>query len=492
MAAVILDCYTDEPSGLGVPPYLGVYPRYLFGYLEEAYYLTIDDIRYFFGFILKNKKYDIKKQQKTNIKIYNQTKNIYDTKRILQDAEILYVILGVHTPGKYLSALPGTLNELNPLLENIRQINSKIRIILAGPAVYGTQLYGGKFSEKINLDLFDRIESLDLPYKDIAEYAVKGASVMQQISGLRIIEIETSHGCNIGKCSFCTEPLKHKLEFRDSDDIIAEIRAFYEIGLRYFRIGKQSCFYTYPRAAELLEIIRAKFPKIKVLHIDNVNPVMVLKDNKDSNKITKAIVKYCTPGNIAAFGVESFDESVVKENCLNCNPEQAFEAVKILNRFGAEQGGNGMPKFLPGINILFGLKGETKQTNEQNMLWLQKILDSGLLLRRINIRQVTLFEGAPLYKECGNKFLKKNKKYYWKWRNNIRQNIDFPMLKNLVPESTILNDARAEIYDGNTTFLRQIGTYPLIIGVKKRLELGKFYNVRIIGHMLRSVVGEVV
>ena len=42
----LLDCYTDEPSGLGVPPYLGTYPRYIAGYLnEDVYYLTIDDLR---------------------------------------------------------------------------------------------------------------------------------------------------------------------------------------------------------------------------------------------------------------------------------------------------------------------------------------------------------------------------------------------------------------------------------------------------------------
>ena len=51
MAVTILDCYTDEPAGLGVPPYLGVYPRYIAGKLlldnEEINYITIDDLRFF-------------------------------------------------------------------------------------------------------------------------------------------------------------------------------------------------------------------------------------------------------------------------------------------------------------------------------------------------------------------------------------------------------------------------------------------------------------
>ena len=66
------------------------------------------------------------------------------------------------------------------------------------------------------------------------------------------------------------------------------------------------------------------------------------------------------------------------------------------------------------------------------------------------------------------------------------------MLKRLVPAGSILRDIRMEIYDGNTTFGRQIGTYPLIVGVKERLELKKFYDVEIVGHMLRSVTAKLI
>lgn len=32
---VVLDCYADEPSGLGVPPYIGVHSRYIVGCLAK-------------------------------------------------------------------------------------------------------------------------------------------------------------------------------------------------------------------------------------------------------------------------------------------------------------------------------------------------------------------------------------------------------------------------------------------------------------------------
>ena len=66
------------------------------------------------------------------------------------------------------------------------------------------------------------------------------------------------------------------------------------------------------------------------------------------------------------------------------------------------------------------------------------------------------------------------------------------MLKRVAPAGNILRNVRMEIYDGNTTFGRQIGTYPLIVGVKGRYEIRKFYDLKVTGHMLRSITGEII
>ena len=74
---VIIDCYTDEPSGLGVPPYLSVHSRYIAGALEEKkikyYYLNIDDLRFSNG----EKDYD----NSLNKRIINKTKNCNDVEK---------------------------------------------------------------------------------------------------------------------------------------------------------------------------------------------------------------------------------------------------------------------------------------------------------------------------------------------------------------------------------------------------------------------------
>jgi len=493
MTYTILDCYTDEPSGLGVPPYLGTYPRYLYGYLaldkgeqeKDIKYLAIDDLRLFVKYNSIIPK--TTEKQKTNITVYNLTKNYRNIKEILENTTKLIVICGVQAPGKYLSALPGTLREIKSLLQ---KLNLSCDMILTGPSLSGTQLEGGKFAERIDENFFRVKDLMNFSFQKVKDYSVKGAEIIKQIPDSRMIEIETARGCTSAKCSFCTEPLKNRVINRDNEDIVKEMQTFDSLGTKYFRLGKQACFYSIPEPIELLKEIRKECKRIEVFHIDNVNPKAIL--NKRGEEITKAVVKYCTPGNVAAFGIETFDKEVSELNTLNTYNEEAYRAIKLINKFGKERGANGMPVFLPGINILFGLIGENKKTHEENMKWLNKILDNNLLIRRINIRQVAIIPGTRLAKEAGNKFIKKNKKHYWKWRNEIRQNIDFPMLKRVLPKGTILKNIKAEIYDGKTTFGRQVGTYPLIVGIKGRFPLKEFYDVKVVGHMLRSVVGEVV
>ena len=485
MHYTILDCYTDEASGLGVPPYLGTYPRYLFGkFRKEGHdvtYLTIDDLRLWKRYGGLKKEPSVK--EKTNILVYNLTVN--NAEDILNNTDKIIVILGVHVPGKYLTALPGTLKEVIPLLKDFNAPK-----ILTGPAIFGTQLEGGKFFEKEDLSLFEEVINYDAPFKEIEHYISESTDIITRIPDRRVIEIETGRGCGVGKCSFCTEPLKNKFVNRSKEDVVNEVKLFYEMGARYFRLGKQADFYASDNPIEMLRKIKTSCPEIEMLHIDNVNPNSVVKVGGE--EITKAIVEYCTPGNIAAFGVESFDSVVVKANLLNTTPLIAIKAIRIINRYGAVRGENGMHKFLPGINIIFGLLEETKSTHEKNMQAFKDIIDKGLLLRRINIRQAAVLPDTFLEKHGGNKYLRKNKQYYWKWRNDIRQKIDYPMLQKILPTGTIVKDVFTEMYDGKTTFCRQMATYPLVIGVKGRIPLKKRINVKIIGHMLRSIVAEVV
>jgi len=289
------------------------------------------------------------------------------------------------------------------------------------------------------------------------------------------------------------EPLR-AYRVRDEKDIVEEVRTLHLMGVKYIRIGGQPCFYSYkainfgfvevPRPN--VEAIRRLLVGInsvgdfKVIHIDNGNPSVIAAWPDESKEITKLLVEYATDGNVVALGMESADPKVIKENNLNATPDQVFEAIKIINTVGRIRGPSGLPWILPGVNILYGLRGERKETYRMNYEFLKKVLDAGLLLRRINIREVVPIRG---------KFPKIDTKLAHHWKEKIRREIDLPMLRRVVPKGTVLKEVFMEVREGGYTKGRQFGTYPIVVVIPYPLELRKFYNVKVIDHGYRSVTG---
>ncbi len=484
----ILDCFTDEPAGLGVPPFIGVWPRYVAGlYPAEPVYLTIDDLR-LIRYVEHVREVVIDPTVgRTHIEVLNHTRSPDRAKRILEDAEELVIVAGVQTPGKYLSARPGTLREVHKLVAPFR-----VRRILTGPVlVGGTQFRGGVEPQVPQTTEFDELQPFDFEsYEDLQPTALRGTSLIRQMPRLnsRIVEIETGRGCpRETGCSFCTEPLKHIVQWRAPEHVIEEVRMLTELGAKAFRLGKQSCIYSY-RGGDPVEIetLLAGLAALEptVLHLDNANPAMV------DERRTELFVKYLTPGSTAAMGIESFDPAVAKANNLNCTFDIAFDAIRTVNHIGGYRGENGCHALLPGINILLGLAGETPETLEKNLVALKRILDDGLLVRRINIRQVVPFPGTALHEKTGRKVLRQNRRYYSAWTERVRREIDMPMLQRLFPVGTVLRDLYSEVHNGHMTFLRQIGSYPIVVAVHERLPLNECFDVRITGAMRRSLIAE--
>ena len=522
MIVAIIDGYTDEPAGLGVPPYLGIYPRYAYGAIKRArknakiFYLTIDDLRATF-------------EGEKGIATKNKTPNFPKTREILEKADLIVYVGGLHTPGKYLSAVPSQVEEVAKFLKPFQGVK-----ILGGPAFMGSAHAGGTQVTTRELMLaqavFDHVVYGDLEaflfdyltnpkdadpfrfrsYDELREYAIIGTEVVRQFPDYPefvIVEIETQRGCpkaaGIGGCSFCTEPVRYReVENRPIGDIVDEVEALYRLGVRHFRVGRQSCIFSYmarpngrvpipnPDAMEkLFAGIRSVAPNVKTLHVDNANPAVIANYPEESRKIAKVLIKYGTPGNVVAFGLESADPRVAKLNNLNATAEETYEAVKILNEIGARRGPNGMPWLLPGINIIFGLPGETKRSFELTFQFLKRLLDDGLMVRRINIRQVVVFPGTPLWRMRGEVKTEKHKKLIKHYKYKIRHEIDLPMLRRVVPVGTVLRNVRAEVFENGLTYGRQIGSYPLIVGMPKEVELDRFYDVLIVDHGFRSITG---
>ncbi len=506
MTRAILDCYTDEPAGLGVPPFIGVWPRYAAGSFgvprlrgsdrsfppeggtpNEPTYLTIDDLR-LVRYVESVPKVTIDPPAgRTHIEVLNHTREYDEIKRVLTNTEELVIVVGVQTPGKYLSARPGTLHEVTKLLTPFA-----LRKVLTGPVLTGgTQFRGGTQPQLPDAHDFDELHPLVFDtYEEMQPHALKGAHLITQMPRLanRIVEIETGRGCPRGKgCSFCTEPIKQTVLWRKPELVTEEVKALMDFGAKAFRLGKQSCIYSYEGGdPQKLEAMLSGLAALKptVLHIDNANPMMI------NEQRTELFLKYLTPGSTAAMGIESFDPEVTKANNLNCPYDMAFETIRLVNRLGGYRGENGCHALLPGINILLGLAAETPETLDKNFAALKRIFDEGLLIRRINIRRVVPFPGTQLYEEVGQKYLRKNRRLYAPWIEKVRQEIDIPMLQRLFPVGTVLKDLCSEVHNGGTTFMRQIGSYPIVVAVWERLPLNEFFNVRVTGYRHRSLIAE--
>ncbi len=475
---IIIDGYLDEPSCLGVPPYIAPQIRYIYGALKDAgikkeaiFYRTIDQLR--------------EKNYQSNS---------------LKQNDLLVIVAGSTVPGKYLGGKPITIKEINQL-----GAKSNAKSILSGPITtcnFNFNHIDYLDSEIVGVKAYNLITNENIKAKNINSYLAKWSQLGAEVTTRHpnfpklVCEIETYRGClRNSHCDFCSEGLKEITYQRPIKDIINEVKRLYELGNRYFRLGCQTDLLLYqaqtnnqknlkpnPKAIKkLYQGIREVAPKLKVLHMDNINPATIADYPKLSKQALKAIVKHNTSGDIAAFGLESADPKVLKANNIGTNAEKTFKAIEILNQVGSVRK-EGVPKLLPGINLLHGLSGERKKTRKLNYHFLKRILAKDLLLRRINIRQVNPL-GDYERKKAYNQY------QFKKYKEKINKKINQPMLAKVFPKGTLLKEVIIEKNKGKIAFGRQLGTYPILIGIPGDYKLGEVIDVKVIDYGYRSITG---
>ncbi len=282
------------------------------------------------------------------------------------------------------------------------------------------------------------------------------------------------------------EPLRGRPLQRDPRAIIEEVRALYIMGARNFRLGRQADILVYgskelgaeewPKPApetleKLFRGIRAVAPDLKVLHIDNVNPGTIARHTDESLKALKVIVKYHTPGDVAAMGLETADPKVAKVNDLNTTPEEALKAIEIVDKVGAARGYNGLPHLLPGLNFILGLPGETAETYYHNRAFLEEVLRRGYLVRRVNIRRLLPLPSTRVWRmrHGVHRRLEAKARSFIKW---VREVFDVDMLRRIVPAGTRLRGLWVESCADGLCYARQPGSYPLTVTLRGKLPKG--------------------
>jgi radical SAM superfamily enzyme with C-terminal helix-hairpin-helix motif len=469
---LIIDCYIDEPASLGVPPFISPHVRAVAGAAIDAgaeiLYVTIDAVR---------------RRDKLPI------------------ADLSVVMAGAGVPGRYLRTLPASFREVRAVSEILpgfrmlggpASIDPEYDLLRSFDALAKVDAAASVFDAVVSGESSTRWRSLD----EWNRWMILGAQIVLSHPDFPqplIAEVETYRGClryRTGGCSFCIEPLKGAPVFREPSDIIKEAKVLSELGVRNLRLGAQTCFVSYKARGfgddvipnpEAIERLLSGISRLDldVLHLDNADPSVISRNPDKSRTIVESIVEHCTSGNVLALGMESADPKVIEANNLNSTPDQVLDAVRIINEAGGDRGENGLPRLLPGLNFLVGLDGESDRTLELNLSFLKKVLEERLLLRRINIRQVIPIRRNFRPGVSHSKFLR--------FKEQVRDGIDNPILQRLVPKGTLLRDIYTELREGNRTFGRQIGTYPILVGFEYPIEVGRFIDGKVVGWGRRSV-----
>ena len=509
--ALIVDGYNDEPGGLGVPPYIDVYPRYIAGALWAAdkgvtvHYVTVDEFRSSGVWLKRASSYDV-----------------------------VFFVAGVVVPGKYIGGRPASAEEL-ALWASV--IEGPLKVLTGPAARWGIGLEGGRaayppsffrgrgFDVLVTGDVEEYAYELALhgeerasphrvreSYANVDRFAVLGARIARfhpNIGRNLVAEIETYRGCPrwvSGGCSFCVEPLRGRPIQRDPRSIVNEVRALYENGVRNFRLGRQADILVYgadklgeeewpkpnPVALErLFKGIRSEAPGLEVLHIDNVNPGTIARYPRESEEALKVIVSYHTSGDVAALGIESVDPEVVKLNNLKVTFDEALFAVELINKVGSQRGANGLPELLPGINFILGLPGETAESYRINREFLEEILRRRLLVRRVNVRRLLALEVTRVFRmDWGVK--PKLEGHARAFLHYVRNVFDLRMLSMVAPPGVVLRDLWVEECELGYCYARQAGSYPLMVVIKGRFpRLHYIPSVVVRGvHSSRSLSGD--
>jgi len=182
----LVDGYVDEPTCLGVPPYVSIYPRYIAGAIWtknpqiEVLYHIIDQVR----------------------------ESFLDAQQLWSKTDLIILIAGMIVPGKYVGGTPISVREARelfsaPELENIPKM-------LVGPwARFGCGLEGGKLALSADvlrppfdyivtgdpelviakaLESKEALEAIDLNLtrkdaREIEGFVKRGVSIIQQHPG---------------------------------------------------------------------------------------------------------------------------------------------------------------------------------------------------------------------------------------------------------------------------------------------------------------------
>ena len=257
-------------------------------------------------------------------------------------------------------------------------------------------------------ELIKDLDSISYPAWDLfplEHYTLLGINGFKKTD--RSMTVLSGRGCPY-KCNFCFRLMKG-FRIRSTNSIVNEIKYLknkYGINAIYF--ADELLMSSVKRATEICEAILKENLNIRWYCNGRLNFA-----EYDLLKLMKRAG--CTYVN---YGIESLNDEALKTMNKNLTVEQIIKGVENTIRADV----------CPGLNVIFGNIGETKDILKKDVEFLKKY-NTGDELR--TIRPVTPYPGSPLYYYAiKNGFLKDVEEFYEKHVNSDLLTINFTELSD--------------------------------------------------------------
>jgi anaerobic magnesium-protoporphyrin IX monomethyl ester cyclase len=289
---------------------------------------------------------------------------------------------------------------------------------------------GFRTSEPTDLD------ALPFPYIDPLpmENYIKSTYLTNPLD--RGIGMVSGRGCPY-HCNFCYR-LEDGIRFRSAGNIVEEIqKRKRDWGINFVWFWDELWMASEKRAFEISEAFLEADLNIHFFCTGRLNIV-----NERIMKIMKRA------GCVAIdYGIEQFDNKALAAMRKNLTEEQIERGIQITQAEGIQ----------PLFNIIWGNVGDTIESLNKSMAFLEKYNDYGQL--RV-IRPVTPYPGSPLFDHCvKNGLLKDSADFYEKHKNLELMTVNMTD----IPDDSFY----ACIFDANKKIIRDYHNHEIDAGIKQ-------------------------
>lgn len=269
----------------------------------------------------------------------------------------------------------------------------------------------GEIVENSDMAYITNLDSI--PFPDYSEFKFEKYAYFVS----KTMPIITSRGCPYG-CNYCSVRLSMGRGFRprSPQNVIAELKHWYEQGFKKFEINDDCFSLDLNRAEKICDLIIESGLDISY---DLYNGIRA--DRVTSNLLKKMKKSGCK---FVSYGCESGDQNIIRSMGKNLKLSDVTKAVKLTKKIGIRNS----------VNFIIGHADETKESAEKTLLF-AKSLPADF----VNFYNVIPYPGTELYN-----WIEKNGQWIYH-PDYIMKNIGSRDLKPVFETQTFTQEERIVI-----------------------------------------------